>query len=202
MTKVYPYTFSKSLKEFIQSIPDRGTPPKITIKHIESAGYKSKNDREFVGILKTLEFIDSNGVPTDSYKEYRVKSKQVSVMRKAIRKAYSELYSFYPEAHNQSREVLTDYVAGKTNYSKRVQQAFVTTFLTLCSLADFKSQVVPASQPATITKTKTETVPKTQPKTSGIIPTININIQLVLPDTKDAKTYDKIFESLKKHLLE
>jgi len=159
---------------------------------MESAGYKTKPDRQIIGILKALEFIDSSGVPTNSYKEYRVKSKQKSIMSRAVRKAYSELFSFYSDAHNQSREVLTDYVAGKTNYSKRVQQAIVTTFQTLCSLADFDSQTT-VTTPTPKAKAVQPT-PIVQQKTSGVVPTININIQLVLPDTKDTKTYDKIFE--------
>jgi len=31
--------------------------------------------------------------------------------------------------------------------------------------------------------------------------TVNVNIRLELPATQDASVYDKIFESLKKHIL-
>ena len=31
--------------------------------------------------------------------------------------------------------------------------------------------------------------------------TLNVNIQLTVPDTKDDTLYDRFFESLKKHLL-
>ena len=45
----------------------------------------------------------------------------------------------------------------------------------------------------------TSKLPDTTITSQGI--TVNVNIQLTLPETKDDTIYDKIFVSLKKHLL-
>jgi len=80
----------------------------------------------------------------------------------------------------------------------------VSTFKTLCELADFE-----ATKPAeAVSAEEVEKTPGTPPKrrssaetASSGVPVVNINIQLQLPATDDATVYDKLFAALKKHLL-
>ncbi|MDH5449561.1 MAG: DUF5343 domain-containing protein, partial [Candidatus Bathyarchaeota archaeon] len=95
------YTYTPklgSLKEFLQRIKSKklGVPDRVTTRYLVSIGYKSSNDRPIVRILQSIEFIDSNGVPTQSFNDFRTaKSKQV--MASALRKTYAELFQIYPD---------------------------------------------------------------------------------------------------------
>jgi hypothetical protein len=59
----YPYILNTgSLKSFLESIPKIGVPDKINTNTLPMLGYKSKNDRPIVKILRFIDFIDVNGV--------------------------------------------------------------------------------------------------------------------------------------------
>ena len=50
---------------FLEKIRKAGVPPKVTLKTIESFGFKSKNDRRLLPVLKGLGLVDSSGAPTE-----------------------------------------------------------------------------------------------------------------------------------------
>lgn len=194
----YPYILNTGkLKTFLESIPKMGVPNKITTNTLPQLGYKSKNDRPIVKILRFIGFIDENGVPTQNYINFRDTSKARIVMATAIRKAYSDLFQMYPDAYKKDDNTLKDFFRPTTKGGERVVDAMVDTFKTLCSFADFETTSGIKSEPeevVTIEKIKEE-----KTLSSGI--TLNLTIQVVLPATEDATIYDKIFKSLKEHIL-
>jgi hypothetical protein len=200
----YTYTTKVgSLKAFLNRIKSKelGVPDKVTIKYLESVGYKSTNDRPVVRVLKSIGFVDkSSGVPTQRFKDFRTaKSKQV--MASALREAYAELFKTYPNPLKQSNEDLMNFFAQKEpSLKKGTLQYYVFTFKTLCEFADFeapplKVEIIEEKPKAKIVKKEVAI-----PQISEGIP-ININIQLTLPVTDDATVYDKIFKALKDNLL-
>jgi hypothetical protein len=96
---------------------------------------------------------------------------------------------------------LENFFRTATGRGDRMLTATVDAFKTLCKFADLKAPPVPITPTPTPAPTPVPTPPfqPTIAKEGGV--TVNVNIRLELPATKDAEVYDKIFESLKRHLL-
>lgn len=191
----YPYIIKiSSLRDFLRKIPIIGVPEKLTLKVLESLGYKSKNDRPIIPILKFINFLERNGTPNENYVNFRSKEKSKSVMANCIRSAYAELFKMYPDAYRKDAETLRDFFSTQVTAGEKVLSLTVSTFKALCEFADFEAL------PVTVEKGKEMEVKEVIEKAVPEL-VINLNIQLALPATEDASVYDKIFQSLKKHLL-
>jgi hypothetical protein len=194
----YPYTLKTgSLTKFFDHIVRAGVPDKVTIKYLESAGFKSTNDRSIMAVLKFIKFLDESGTPTENYINYRDKSKSRIILAQAIRASYPELFGIHPNANRKDLEALRDFFRPKTNAGEKVLNSIVSTFRALCELADFEAGPIQALQAI-----EKPVESKPTKATFEVAPTtLNINIQLALPVTENSEIYDKIFASLKKNLL-
>ncbi len=135
----FPYTLkSGSLKKYFEKIPSVGLEKKITLKYIESLGFKSSNDRSILPILKFLKFIDDSGAPTKKYEEYRDKSKSSKILGAAVKESYSALFRQYPDAENKEHSTLQNYFSTNSGLGKSAVKAMVETFKALCSIADLE----------------------------------------------------------------
>lgn len=191
----YPYTLkTSSLEKLLKEIPSMGVPNKINTKILPTMGYKVKNDRALPSILNFIGFLDAKGVPTKNYKDFRNKLISKSVMGKAVKMAYADLFSLYPNAHEKDDAALRDFFSGTTDAGETVLRMTGETFKILCKFADFKP--VPVKE---VEKKVVEVAEVTTQMPTGV--TINLNIQLTLPATEDATVYDKIFKALKENLL-
>ena len=125
-----------------------------------------------------------------------------------IRDAYGDLFKVYPDANKRDREILTNFFTTNTNVARTTVACIVRTFETLCELADFsftpsKVPTIQAIESPTV-ELPAEAIEKSEiPPTAHTAQevTINVNIQLTLPETRDGSVYNRTFESLKKHLL-
>lgn len=193
----FPYISNPAkVKAFLEHVQRAGVPEKVTCQYLESSGFKSKNDRALIPILKFIGFLDSSGVPTEDWKAYRNKQLSKGVLATAIRRSYEDLFHTYPDAHRQDDKRLHDFFAAHTKVGEAARRFIVGTFKALCELADFEA--VPPEVIAE--KTKGLAVPSALVPSAGI-KAININIQLTLPATDDPAVYDNLFAALKKHLL-
>ena len=173
-----------------------GVPPKVTQTFIESVGFKAKNDRPIIRNLKALGFLDTSGVPTDRWRDYRDKGRAPGVLAEGIREAYSELFAVYPDAYRRDDEALMDFFKSKTAVAEKTVRLMVRTFRSLCELADFQLDAGKATgrkEAEMRPPVSTTTGPPWHPIS------LSVNIELVLPATKDGSIYDALFESLKKH---
>jgi len=197
----YQYcTVINKIKPFFEKIQDIGKPEKVSQKWLASIGFKSTNDRKIVSVLKSIGFIDGSGNPTDRWKRYKNKSKSKKVMAEGLNDGYSELFKMYPDAGNRSREELYNFFSEKMGAGKQVVDKTVSTFLELCTLADLNSFGNKIEQEETIDEPGDKVIKKRAIKVSNSPYTININIQLTVPETTDGKVYEKFFEAMKKHL--
>jgi len=195
-----PYTPSpNNVKEFFQAIQNIGTPPKVDRSYFPSIGFKSSNDYYLVGVCKFLGFIDTTGIPTPKWNDFKDKEKAPQVMADSLRTAYSDLFTIYPDAQKRDDATLQNYFASKSGVAAIVAKRMVQTFKNLCEFANFEagSVIEHAILPASATP-KIKDVAQMMTGTRPI--TININIQLQLPATEDVNIYDSLFDSLKKHL--
>ena len=194
----YPYILNTGkLKKFLENIPKIGVPPKINTNTLPTLGFKSNADRPIVKILKFIQFTDHGGVPTKAYRAFRDSSKAGSVMGSALKAVYSDLFEIYPNAHETDDKSLKDFFASTTDAGAQVIDRTVDTFRILCSFADFK---VPPVEPA-LTPTPSPTAGRVQLPITPEGVRLDVSIRIELPVTQDADVYDKIFKSLKRHLL-
>jgi hypothetical protein len=179
----------------------------VTFKWLSSLGFKTSNDRYITGILKSLGFTDNSGIPTSKWQAYRNKAQARVVMAQAIREAYPGLFETYPDAHRKDDEALRNFFSTHTSVGAAAIAYMVRTFKTLAELADFDTTAPTLpdavneldSRPAAAGEKPKEAV-KSPPASAIPIP-ITMNIQIVIPSDATAEQYDKIFSSIKKHLL-
>lgn len=202
-----PYAHNDgNLKKFLtEKLPEANIPQKVNQKYFETLGYKSKNDRPIIGVLKFLGIIDSSGNPTQVYRDLRDSTKAKKVLGEQIRKSYTELYSVYPDAHNRDDEAIANVVRSNSDASKATIAMTVRTFKTLSELADFSNENYEASTSNSIpddnhTPSISKRIDAGLSGDSAIV--LNVNIQLTLPETTNYEIYDKLFESLRKNLLD
>jgi Family of unknown function (DUF5343) len=200
----FPYTPTPaSIKRFLSHIQSAGVPNKVTMKYLEQVGFKSTNDRYLIAILKFIGFVDSSGLPTATWQAYRRKDKARHVLAEAMRRAYTDLFETFPDAHRKDNEALRNYFSAHTKVAEATLGLIVRTFKTLAESADFES---PGE--VDLPEEKGPALPARRGRESGAraisaaeVPSVNINIQLQLPATDDAAIYDRLFAALKKHLL-
>jgi hypothetical protein len=180
-----------------------GVPGKVTQEYLQSVGFKSKNDRYLLPILKALKFLDPGGIPTDRWRAYRDKQKAKGVLAAAITETYSGLFETYPDAYRRDNEALRNYFSTHSgSLNESTLQLVVRTFKVLCGEADFESAAAgeevlereEVKDQSTSKRVRRESV-----EGGGL--TININIQLQLPATDDASVYEKLFEAMNKTIL-
>lgn len=157
----YPYILrTGSIKSFLEKIPSVGIPDKVTLRYIYSLGFKSRNDRPILPVLKFLKFIDDSGIPTERYKKFRDKSLSKKVLGDAIKGAYSEVFKVYPDAAQKDNVSLQNFFSTHTGLGERAVKSIVETFKTICSMAKFDAKVIEEKP------TEIEEMETLQPKSS------------------------------------
>jgi len=127
-------------------------------------------------------------------------------MATGVKEAYSEVFETYPDAHLQGDDTLKGFFRYKTGLSDKTIGCILRTFRTLVEFSDFATSEPVSSLPDPVVEPKVKvysdekSVALSERRGNADI-TVNVNIQLVLPDTKDQTLYDRFFESLKRHIL-
>jgi hypothetical protein len=141
------------------------------------------------------------------WKKYRNKNLSQAVMATALRSTYSGLFDTYPDAHRKDNEALRNYFSSHSDVGEAALNYMVATFKALTELADFGAEVPDLSgagsggeRQVTGAEAGTDLTRKVRRIGEAGV-TININVQLQIPDTDKAETYDNFFAALKKHLL-
>lgn len=201
-------TSTKNLEGILNSISGAQAPEKFTTRFLESLDYKTSSDRLVIGVLKSLGFLADDGRPTQRYFEYLDQTQSGRVLAEAVREAYSDLFLVNKNANGMSRaEVLNKFkTLSQGQYSESVLDKMASTFTALAGLADWESPPVTSVQPAT-SEAKGEAAPETITRDTSRVSSGGLsigglvyNIQLILPESRDPKVYDVLFESLRRHL--
>lgn len=223
LTNAYLVT-TKNLDAFLKSIQSAKAPERFTNKFLTQLDFSSSNDRLLIGVLKALRFIDDNAVPTQRYFDFLDQGQSGRVLAEGIRDAYSDLFNVNKNAQNmtvdEAKNKLKTLTLGQK--SDNVVSLMANTFKALSDLADWKaapSAVTPPAAPppaATAeradskTKTPPSSTPPATPLTATTVPSsqevgarplqLHYDIQIHLPESRDAAVYDAIFAALRKHL--
>jgi hypothetical protein len=200
-------TSTKNLAGILNSIVGAQAPDKFTTRFLESLDYKSNSDRLIIGVLKSLRFLEDDGRPTQRYFEYLDQTQSASVMAAALRDAYADLFQVNKAANSMSKSEVVNKLKtlSQGQYSESVLDKMAMTFTALCALADFSAPARADSHTADTPKEATGTPeiaqpPPTNPPRALSIGGLVYNIQLILPESRDPKVYDALFESLRRHL--
>ncbi len=198
----YPYLKSqKNLPRFMSQIKAGAVPSKVDMKYLKSMGFTSSNDQALVPLFKSIGFVDSSGAPTERWSQYCVTDQAARVLAKGIREAYSQLFEVYPDAHRKDDEAIRNVFKAHTSVAEETVSRMLGTFKGLTALADFGNvRDTPAEAPSgAAATTNGDSRSHESANLSGM--TLDLNIQLALPATDDMSVYDKIFASMKKHLM-
>jgi len=194
----------------MRSVP-RKAPDHFTNRFLVQLEFKSTNDRLFIGVLKGLGFLDDAGAPTKRYFEYLDQSQSGRVLAEAIQEAYEDLFQVNTKAQELSqidiKNKLRTLTAGQK--SGAVIDKMAATFKALCAQADWtisrpgeREWVNPIEAPV-VGSNEHQEAPDAIVKRerSHVHPTLQYNIQIVLPESRDPAVYDALFRSLREHLL-
>jgi len=205
----YPYHVNTAnVKKFMEHVQKGGVPTKVNGTYIKSVGFGSSNDRKILTIVKFIGFVDNSGIPTELWRKFRHKDDGKKVMAAALRKSYATLFETYPDANRKDNEALRNFFSSRTDVSEGTLTLMVRTFKTLAEFADFEATTEDdllnadtnmGEEPEVGKDGGTVVKRKLTAGTPGM--TVNINIQLQIPATDNAETYDSFFAAMKKHLL-
>ncbi len=171
-------TFFDKLPALFNSISQANIPTKFTYRFLMELGFKSSQEREFLPLLKFLNFLTHSGVPTDFYKNLRSSKTLAITLQKAIKDSYAPIFAMEPNAPLIQKADLYACFKQLTSVSAVEVERALETFLALCSLADFGQ--IP--DPASVVGQKT-------PR--------SVRLNITLPTTTDEKVYEVLFKHLK-----
>lgn len=199
-------TVPGKLPELLKQIRDVGVPSKANTAWLGSLGFKSSNDRSMLNVLRQIGFIDSSGTPAPAWKEYRGANHK-EVLGRAVQVGYENLYATYPDAHARSSTDLGHVFSTQTSAGKQAIDKMVATFKNLVGQAEFDATVAPAAgiaQASVSTVNPASTAPAvvTRATNTPAGMTVNINVQLTLPESTNPEVYEAFFRAIREHLLQ
>ena len=211
LTNAYLQT-TKNLQSIINSVVSAKAPERFTNKFLEDLGFKSSNDRLYIGLFKALGLLDENSAPTSRYHQLLDQAETGKVLAIGIQEAYEDLFALRKDAY----KLTIDEVKGKLKTltqgqkSDNIIQLMSNTFKALCDIADWNSPVpvqVNTTTNDTVASAATSTVDASRGQFTEAYPNssdrmnLHYNIQIHLQETTNMAVYDAIFQSLKKHLM-
>ena len=206
MAEVPTAMSAKPIERFLNVIETSGVPSKVDTKYLKSVGFKSGNDTSLIGVFKLLGFIDASQAPTQTWRNYRDKTKSSAVLGAAIKTAYAGLFELYPDAHRKDEEAVRNWIRSTTTAGEVTVQRAMATFKALVSKADFENiDSANTGHVATATAATIPGVPQGQASITQAVrsgPAVNINIELQIPATNDPEVYENFFAAMKKHLFD
>lgn len=201
LTNAYTEAYGK-LGDFFSALRDGQAPAQFTHQVLQDLGFKSTKHRAYIPILKALGFLTPDGKPTQRYKDYRDHSQSKIIMGEAIKEAYSDIFLIKEKPTSSDHDAVEGKFKSYHNASDNVALNMRRTFFALLSLAELntkKTRHKPQADEHQAAQTKPE-VHNPIPLPAHGAPSLNYNIQVHLPATKDIEVYNAIFKSLKEHL--
>jgi len=200
-----PYMIAAgSIVKILEKIKEAATPETFSQDFLKTKlGFKGGNYLAFIPWAKKAGLLESNGAPTQLYKQFRNPSSSGVAMATALKTAYSELYTRNEYCHELDKKDFKGLVmeaTGESHDSSKVEK-IVSTFFNAKSLADFDIK----GNTTTIVedpKSKSQDDVSIKQSNKKVSLGLNYTINLVLPKTDDPAIYNAIFKSLRDNLLD
>ncbi len=210
MEKKYPYiSAQKKFEEFFKQLQNTKVLDKIDNDYLRRMDLGSSASK-VINILKYIDFIDNKHKTTETYKNYIMSSDKPATLGKILEKNYSEIFNQYPNAYSIDDNTLLTFIKPDiANLNNKTQGLVVKTFKILCKFASFNDLGNNDGENTINKDNDAENSNKNPPppikndiKLNDLPVTININIQITLPETSNYDIYENIFKALKKNLME
>lgn len=209
-----PFMNSTSrIKSILDKVITAQKPPRFTYDFLETKlGAKGGSAKPIVALLKRLQFLNTDGTPTELYSKFRSDSSRGAAMAKGLKIGYTDVYERNEYAHELPKDKFKDLIIEITGLEKgsSTVEAIVGTFFKLKEYAKFDQEDDDDQQEdvkAAIEHQELKEMPsfsQTHPQATGgknlglnLAYTINLN----LPETTDIEVFNAIFKSLKENLM-
>ncbi len=216
----YPYVASAG--PIIRTVEQlrKSFPKELTAETLRKLGIAPKNESYVINVLRFLGVIDEEGKKVDAKATAFLKGDDdfAAAFEKLVRESYEELFELHQDAGwTQDRKSLMQFFRTADHSTEVVGTRQATTFQALAALAGHGERPATESgaprkrQTATGDKPKkgTATPPKArEPHVSvrggngGRDVGLTVRIEVNLPAEGDQETYDRIFQSIRKNLID
>jgi hypothetical protein len=203
MASKLPYVNAPgSMLKIFEKVRHAQTPDRFTGDFLQTKlGFRGGNYQQFIPLAKKLDFLGSDGRPTDTYKSFRNDGTTKAAMAQALRTGYRELFERNEHADALRKEELRGLVVEITGLDSknRVVQLICATFDALAKLANFDTPLIVKKE----AEHKEEGFRTSDHEGSHGDLDLNLSytINLVLPKTDDQAVFTAIFRSLRENLL-
>lgn len=226
----YPYTSGQTAVAQTFAQLRKGFPAKVDAGYLQRFGIAPANESYIISILRFLGLINEEGDRRDENADFFFSGDEdfKTRLEQTVRGSYSHLFDeMGDDALTASKDALTNWFRASDKTSALVGQRQASTFQTLMALAGHgevpatratgpKTAADPraaskkgAGKKTAISKTAAEKArpahpPKDVAESSAAMNSdigLTVRIEVNLPPSGDADTYDAIFASIKKHLM-
>lgn len=196
-----------NVSKVLEKIKSAQTPERFTNDFLKTKlGITSSSAVPFLGVLKRMGLLTTDGRPTELYNQFRNPSQSKAAMAQAIKQGFKDLYERNEYAHDLDRKDLEGLIismTGADGKSKTVV-AVVSTFFELKKYANFDQLEATAYENQDVVQQvgeyEVEKTPTLKPKDLKM--NLGYVINLNLPETTNIAVFNAIFKSLKEHLLD
>jgi hypothetical protein len=191
-----------NIPKYFQKIHTAETPDKFDYKFLkEVLGFRSGNDQRLIPVLRSMNFIDSSGIPLKRYNDFRAEGIPSVAIAQGIRDAYQAIFTRNVNAHSSQEEEIKGYVISITGKSSdnALVRLITSSFNDLCKLGNFKD----AEKKSPLTEEEKHNLPTIYTGNNSESKDIKLSYTIVLnlPATTTKEVYDTLFSSLKENLL-
>lgn len=194
-------------------------PSKVTASYVASALDMTPRsaDANVLPALRELGLVDEDGTPTDLAIRWRDDSEYGDVADEMRQKVYpQELLDLAPPDH-ADRNTVQSWFARQTAAGESATRKMASVYMLLAEADPDRAKGKAARTSGTAKKPKGSPKPRRKEKKASpdgtkpdggnaparqrVLPQVAFNIQVVLPSDGSAETYDQIFASIAKHLM-
>jgi len=229
MSTSYPYTASGGpVVSIIQQLR-RSFPAVVDASTLKKLAIAPKNESYVLGVLRFLGILDQEGKKADKASKVFLHHDEAAFQKafsELVKTAYQELFSLHGDAAwDLDTDGLISFFRHSAESSQIVGQRQANTFKTLSALSGHAEVQAPrAKQAKTSDKTPTRTKEPSKPKAAPASAThppptapqslehntqglqvnpfgLTVRIEVNLPASADQETYDRIFQSIRKNLI-
>lgn len=228
MPTPYPYTPSGGPIVAIVQHLRRSFPAVVDASTLKKLGIAPKNESYVIGVLKFIGLLDDEGKKNEKAGKVFLHHEEAAFQKafsELVKSGYHELFALHGDAAWElDSNGLISFFRQSAESSLIVGQRQANTFRTLSALAGHAEITAPKAKPS-------KKAEKTSPKAKSVIghssgtPTnvggsainngaassqlmnanpfgLSVRIEVNLPASADQETYDRIFQSIRKNLIE
>jgi hypothetical protein len=206
MEQSLPYLVSPgSAKTALEKIRQAATPERVTQDFVMTKlGIKGGTGAALIPFFKKIGLVNSDGTPTDVYKQFRNPASGGTAIASAIKTGYKKLAQvneYFYDLNETDLKSLIVQVTGAEADSPVAKLVF-STLKTLKGFAKFDA-TEDAAEPQESMPSGSQGAgkPPSSDAKNGIGMNLSYTINLNLPSTSDQAVFNAIFRSLKEHLL-